>query len=202
MEMQKISWLLVVVMEERLEIDEAVIRASKEFLPSISCEFDNPKLELIVGDGIEFVKNAKDEEYDIVLVDGSDPVGPAEGLFSVDFFTHCKRILKQRGIVVSQGESPQFNDKVFAELYHVFEDIFGADKSRVSLFSIPTYPTGIWSFQWGVKGEIEPTLINEELVSKFSEAHLKYYNEDIHVASFALPNYIKTKLKEKGRVEA
>ena len=68
-----------------VEIDGEVIKACKEHLPEIAAAFDNPKLELLVDDGIEFIKNAKPESYDIIIVDGSDPVGPAEGLFSVEF---------------------------------------------------------------------------------------------------------------------
>ena len=77
-----------------VEIDELVVKASKEHLPSLSKEFDNPKLDLRIEDGIEFVKNAAPETYDIILVDGSDPVGPAEGLFSDEFYQDCKKSIE------------------------------------------------------------------------------------------------------------
>ena len=72
-----------------VEIDGAVIDSCKEFLPGIAVAFENPKLELIVDDGIAFLKNAVANSYDLIIVDGSDPVGPAEGLFSVEFYTNC-----------------------------------------------------------------------------------------------------------------
>jgi len=178
-----------------VEIDEVVIKACKEFLPTIASEFDNPKLEVIIGDGVAYVQNAKDEEFDLVLVDGSDPVGPAKGLFSVDFFFDCKRILKERGVLVAQGESPMFNEGVFVELNATFREIFGHAKTKLILFNVPTYPTGIWSFQWGIKGSIEPALVNFSQVNEVSFIKgLNYYNEAIHNSSFAMPNYIQKML--------
>jgi len=181
-----------------VEIDEVVIKACKKFLPTIASEFDNSKLEVIIGDGISFAQNANEQEYDLVLVDGSDPVGPAKGLFSKNFFLNCKRILKERGILVAQGESPKFNESVFVELNTTFQEIFGVEKTKLSLFNVPTYPTGIWSFQWGVKGSIEPTLVNFSLVNDVSFIKdLNYYNEAIHVSSFALPNYVRKMVGNK-----
>ena len=112
-----------------VEIDGAVIDACKEHLPAIAASFDHPKLELIVDDGIEFLKNASAGAYDLIIVDGSDPVGPAEGLFSVSFYTNCYNALKENGILVAQGESPKFNEKAFAELNHTLQDIFGKDNN-------------------------------------------------------------------------
>ncbi len=184
-----------------VEIDEVVVKASKQFLPSISSAFDHPKLELIIGDGISFVKESPDEVYDLVLVDGSDPVGPAEGLFTHEFYNNCHRILKERGVLVAQGESPSFNERVFVELNHLLKNIFGEEKAPVSLFSVPTYPTGTWSFQWGIKGEITPLLVNDQLVEEFSNTQdLKYYNSDIHRATFAVPNYIKKAITQKAEL--
>ena len=159
-----------------------------------------PKLNLLVEDGIAFVKNAPSEHYDLVIVDGSDPVGPAEGLFSVDFFKHCARILKSKGIMVTQGESPKFNDKAFKELHHTIADIFGEENTHTSLFFVPTYPTGMWSFQWGMKpGNTHPAKIEKDLeISNFVDAQgLRYYNADLHRGSFALPNFVKNMFKRE-----
>lgn len=137
-----------------VEIDGEVIEACKIHLPNIAAEFNNPKLTLLVDDGIEFLKNATPNSYDIIIVDGSDPVGPAEGLFSVEFYTNCYAALKNDGILVAQGESPKFNEKAFVELNQTLQTIFGVDKAPISLFFVPTYPTGMWSFQYGIKGDI------------------------------------------------
>lgn len=181
-----------------VEIDGEVIKSCKEFLPNIAAAFDNPKLELIVDDGIAFIKNAAPESYDLIIVDGSDPVGPAEGLFSVSFYTNCHKALKADGILVAQGESPKFNEKSFAELNHTLQDIFGTDKAPVSLFFVPTYPTGMWSFQYGLKGNTQPKSIQKaEEIEKFvADKGLRYYNADVHTGSFATPNFVKTLLKK------
>lgn len=179
-----------------VEIDGEVIKACKEHLPQIAAAFDHPKLDLHVADGIAFVKNAAPKSYDIIIVDGSDPVGPAEGLFSVEFYTSCYNALKDGGILVAQGESPKFNEKAFAELNHTLQDIFGKENAPVSLFYVPTYPTGMWSFQYGLKGGAAPKAIaNESVIDSFvSKQGLRYYNSDIHKASFATPNFVKTLL--------
>jgi spermidine synthase len=181
-----------------VEIDGAVIDACKEHLPTIAAAFDHPKLELIVDDGIAFLKNAKPNTYDIIIVDGSDPVGPAEGLFSVEFYSNCYNALKDKGILVAQGESPKFNDKAFAELNQTLQTIFGKNKAPVSLFFVPTYPTGMWSFQYGIKGNLNPkTISNKSEISDFAaKKGLRYYNEDIHFASFATPNFVKELIKK------
>lgn len=180
-----------------VEIDGAVIDSCKEFLPSIAAAFDNPKLELIVDDGIAFLKNAKANLYDLIIVDGSDPVGPAEGLFSVEFYTNCYNALKETGILVAQGESPKFNEKAFTELNYTLQGIFGKDKAPVSLFFVPTYPTGMWSFQYGIKGDLNPKKItNSEKIQSFVESKgLRYYNDEVHVGSFATPNFVKNLIK-------
>ena len=182
-----------------VEIDGEVIEACKIHLPKIAAEFDNPKLTLLVDDGIEFLKNATPNSYDIIIVDGSDPVGPAEGLFSVEFYTNCYAALKNDGILVAQGESPKFNEKAFVELNQTLQTIFGLDKAPISLFFVPTYPTGMWSFQYGIKGNITINEVkNKTEIQEFvSKEGLRYYNEDIHANTFALPNFVKELVRKK-----
>jgi spermidine synthase len=182
-----------------VEIDGEVIEACKIHLPKIATEFNNPKLTLLVDDGIEFLKNANPNSYDIIIVDGSDPVGPAEGLFSVEFYTNCYAALKNDGILVAQGESPKFNEKAFVELNQTLQTIFGLDKAPISLFFVPTYPTGMWSFQYGIKGDITLKEVkNKTEIQEFvSKEGLRYYNEDIHANTFALPNFVKELVRKK-----
>jgi len=182
-----------------VEIDGKVIEACKTHLPDIASAFDHPKLKLIVDDGIQFVKTAKNNQYDLIIVDGSDPIGPAEGLFSKVFYENCYRVLKGKGILVAQGESPKFNEHVFSMLHHTIKDIFGRDRALVNLFFVPTYPTGMWSFQWGVKGQINPidmSIIETRLKDTNFHEDLKYYNVDIHRSAFALPNFVQSLLKQ------
>jgi spermidine synthase len=182
-----------------VEIDEAVVRATREHLPQLSCEFNNPKLELRIGDGIEYVKNAESASFDLVIVDGSDPVGPAEGLFTEDFFRNCQRLLRPDGLLVTQGESPLFHEKAFVDLNACLKGIFGRDKVRTLLFYAPTYPTGMWSLQLASHGRVDPLKdYAPEHARTFAKQHkLRYYNEDVHKAAFALPNFVREMLKEE-----
>ena len=179
-----------------VEIDGEVIEACKKHLPEIACSLNHPKLDLIVGDGISFVKNSLPKTYDIIIVDGSDPVGPAEGLFGNEFYQNCFNALKDDGILVSQGESPKFNEKVFVELNQTLKNIFGEKNTKISLFYVPTYPTGMWSFQYGIKNlnhhyQLEKITDKNSIDEFVAKQNLRYYNESIHQASFALPNFVK-----------
>ena len=176
-----------------VEIDEAVIRASKEFLPEIAKEFGNPKLKLIIGDGIEYVQKAAAESFDAIIVDGSDPVGPAEGLFSTEFYKNCQRTVRSGGIVVTQGESPMFHQKTFVELNQCLKGIFGASSVHTMLFFATSYPTGMWSLQMAVKGNMHPVAdySKSEAESFLSKSDMKYYNTDVHVGAFALPQFVR-----------
>ncbi len=181
-----------------VEIDDAVVRASKQFLPKLASEFDNPKLELIIGDGIEFVAKSKPDSYDLIVVDGSDPVGPAEGLFTVDFYRNCHKALKKGGIVVAQGESPLFMQKAFQQLNGCLKEIFGNEQVHTYLFFIPTYPSGMWSFQMARKGAPHPLNDTDaKRIATFAKEHrLHYYNEGMHQAAFQLPGFVRQMLQE------
>lgn len=181
-----------------VEIDEAVVRASKLHLPTIASEFNNPKLNLIIGDGIQFLKDSAPNSYDVIIVDGSDPVGPAEGLFTNEFYSNCKQALKSNGMLVTQGESPMFHEKTFVELNHCLKSIYGKDQVHTLLFHSTTYPTGMWSLQVATKEKIHPAKdYNKEKAAKFTQDKgLNYYNEDLHQSCFALPSFVRKMLGE------
>ncbi|MGD1900565.1 MAG: polyamine aminopropyltransferase [Phormidesmis sp.] len=179
-----------------VEIDEAVVRASREFLPSLSSALEDPKLNLMIGDGIEYLRSASDESFDCIVVDSSDPVGPATGLFSTSFYKDVYRCLTPRGVMVAQSESPRFNQTAFVQLTHCLQDIFGEANIHTYLAFIQTYPTGMWSFTYGTKDGTHPVRsLNPTAATEFATAHsLQYYNSDIHQAAFCLPTFIKTML--------
>ncbi len=181
-----------------VEIDEKVVEAARKFLPKISVAFDNPKLNLIIGDGIKFVAEAQSGSYDLIVVDSTDPIGPAEGLFSTEFYRNCYRILNDDGMLVVQGEAPRFNEKTFVEIHQTLKDIFGKNKADVMLFHVPTYPTGMWSGQIASKGKVDPKKFDIEKARAFSAQHgLRYYSPEIHQAAFVLPPYVKEMLGQK-----
>ena len=176
-----------------VEIDNKVIEASRSFLPATSSALDHPKLNLIIDDGIKYVNESKSGAFDLVIVDSTDPVGPGEGLFTEAFYRDVYRILKPAGVMVTQSESPRFNNKVFKEIYACYREIFGAMNVHCYLAYIPTYPTGMWSFSYSTKGGKHPIRdFDNQRVESFVTANaLSYYNPHIHKAAFALPNFVK-----------
>lgn len=183
-----------------VEIDALVVEASKQWLPTIASEFNNPKLELIIGDGIEFVKKAPAGTYDVIIVDGSDPEGPAKGLFSKEFWSHCEKSLKPQGVVVTQGESPMFHQNTFVELNQCLKGIFGHKKVFTSLFFATTYPSGMWSLQMAVKGDLNPLSPGlDSRIREFTQANsLQYYNQGTHQGSHQLPSFVSRLINENG----
>ena len=181
-----------------VEIDEVVVRASKEYLPTLSSSLNDPKLDLIIGDGIEYLKTTQDETYDFIVIDSSDPVGPSVGLFSKDFYQDVHRCLKPTGMMVAQSESPRFNQHAFIDLNHCLKAIFGPQNVHPYLAFIQTYPTGMWSFTHASKAGSSPIQPSDrESALSFSIKHsLEYYNPNIHQAAFCLPTFIQTMLSQ------
>ncbi len=177
---------------DMVEIDEAVVRASKLFMPGVG-DFDNPKLNVVYENGLEFVKHPV-KKYDVIIIDGSDPVGPAVDLFKKEFYEHCHRCLKDDGVLVSQTESP------FVESYHdsirsVQRAISGLfPVSKLYLTYIPLYPTGMWSMSLAGKGRspLAEDVLNEidHRTTSFASS-LKYYNKEVHAGAFALPGFVR-----------
>ncbi|MEO1404538.1 MAG: polyamine aminopropyltransferase [Cyanobacteria bacterium J06635_1] len=180
-----------------VEIDEAVVRASRQFLPALSSSLDDPKLDLIIDDGIRYVSEAPDEQFDMIVVDSSDPVGPSEGLFSAAFYKDVYRCLKPGGVITAQSESPHFNQNAFVDLNRCLRSIFESQNVFCYLAFIPTYPTGMWSFTYCTKGGPHPIEGVDEVRSQqiSQDYDLQYYNPGIHRAAFCLPTFIQNMLK-------
>lgn len=169
------------------EIDDLVISACKEFLPTISCDLDDPRVEIKVEDAIEFIKDKKNE-YDIVLIDSTDPMGPGEGLFTDEFYTNVKNSLKEGGIMVAQSESPFAQAESVRKMYVQLKKVFPICATYTS--NIPTYPGGYWAWAFCSK-TVEPlSYIDEERCAEITKT-CKIYNKEYHLARFALPNYLK-----------
>ena len=169
------------------EIDGLVIEASKQFLPTISCKLDDPKVKIYVEDAIEFIKTKKNE-YDVVLIDSTDPMGPGEGLFTEEFYTNVKNSLKKGGIVALQSESPFANQAEIKKIYPLLKKVF----KYVSPYTgpMPTYPGGYWSWAFcsnDIKKPAKAKLYRTKEIAKIS----KIYNEDLHRGVFAVPNFMK-----------
>jgi len=182
-----------------VEIDEKVVEASRLHLPQLSCEFDNPKLDLRIQDGIQYLKECEAAVFDLIVIDGSDPEGPAEGLFSPDFYKDVYRALKPKGVLNLQSEGPLFNTEAFLDLNQCIGEIFGRSSMACYLAYISTYPTGMWSFTMAQKGkDLKYTDFNLADAAIFSEQHnLQYYTPEIHYAAFALPPFVRKMIEER-----
>lgn len=164
------------------EIDGRVIEVSKKFLPEISCALSDKRVEVLVSDGIKYVQDNKGQ-FDVIMVDSTDPVGPAIGLFAVDFYKAIYEALKEDGIFVAQTESPFFHKELIKSVYKDISSIFPITKLYTC--AIPTYPSGFWSFTMGSK-KYDPL---ETDISKIPELDTKYYCPQLHKAVFALPKF-------------
>ncbi len=177
-----------------VEIDPAVIEFSKKHLPFI-CQgsLDDPRVEVVIQDGMEFVKNTK-EKFDVILCDSADPIGPAAVLFTEPFFRECKRILNPKGIFVNQSGVPAVQKEELPLVYRNLTPHF--KHVTFYLVVIPTYVGGFMAFGWA-SDELDYKKIPLQELCKRREGiqgELKYYNPEMHQASFALPDFIKNNL--------
>ncbi|WP_127836531.1 polyamine aminopropyltransferase [Clostridium prolinivorans] len=180
---------------DMVEIDETVVMVAKEFLPFTANKLDDPRVNLYFEDGIKFVEG-KNNEYDLVIVDSTDPIGPGEGLFTTEFYKNCSNALTENGILVNQGESPYYQKdaremkRAFSKLKKIFPIC------EAYQYHMPTYPSGHWIFGFASK-KLHPIKdFNGENWEKLG-LKTKYYNKRIHVGAFALPNYVIEQLNEQ-----
>ncbi|MDY3982756.1 MAG: polyamine aminopropyltransferase [Veillonellaceae bacterium] len=175
-----------------VEIDGKVVELAKKYLPSIAnamiCQ--DPKLTVKIGDGIGYMAQAEDE-YDVIIVDCSDPIGPGKGLFTKEFYANTFKALKKDGLFVQQTESPFMHRQLVADVNKYIRAAFPI--TRLYTAYIPLYPTGMHCFTIGSK-TIEPLTWQPNRTQDFAT---KYYNTDMHKAAFALPNFVKDYLYKK-----
>jgi spermidine synthase len=170
-----------------VEIDGLVVEKSREFFPTIACELDNPRLTLLIDDGIKYIENAENE-FDVILVDSTDPAGPAEGLFTADFYQKVFKALKADGLMAAQAESPYYFKKTQKELFGVLDSIFPYTSMYIS--AIPFYPSGTWSFAFASKDYSEISHARVVDLEKMSP-ELQYVNPSLFRGCFALPTFMR-----------
>ena len=171
-----------------VEIDERVVAVSREFLPGLASKFDDPRVSMHFEDGLRFIRTCENE-YDLIIVDSTDPFGPGEGLFTKEFYGNCYKALRENGILVNQHESPYYeNDaKAMTRAHSRIAPFFPV--CRVDQAHIPTYPSGHWLFGFASKG-IDPVRDLDAAAWNSLGLKTRYYNTDLHVGSFMLPNYV------------
>ena len=174
------------------EIDAAVIDAAKRFLPELACGYDDPRVTVHIADGSKFIRERKGV-YDVIVVDSTDPGGPAAPLFGKEFYAALKRALRPGGIIASQAESPWLLPEVVKQLFDAAKSNFsGVDYAAIS---VPTYPTGMIGVC--VAGDRENIAVPMAAPDSRMAGKLRYYNTDIHRAAFAKPEFVRELLNTK-----
>lgn len=171
-----------------VEIDGKVIEYSKKYLPEIAGELDNPRVDVQVADGYMHIIESKNR-YDVIMVDSTEPVGPAAPLFERGFYQGIYEALKDDGIFVAQTDNPWFKADLIRKVNKDVKEIFPI--VRVYGANIPTYPSGLWTFTMGSKIH-DPLQVDE---TKIPELDTKYYTPRIHKAAFVLPKFVEDLVK-------
>lgn len=177
-----------------VEIDGDVVELSKKHLPTLSDgAFESKKAEVIIGDGKKFIKDHKNF-FDVIVLDLSDPHGPAEDMISATFYNEVKEALTENGVISIQSGSLSHQYIVPATVYKNTSKVFKSVKLHHGV--VPTYQGGMFSFTIAAKFDLNIVKL-EDLKKRFEQLDLKlkYYNPEIHLASAVLPTYIKDLLK-------
>lgn len=179
---------------DMVEIDKLVVDVCREYLPQTASKLDDPRVNLYFEDGLKFVRT-KHDEYDLIIVDSTDPFGPGEGLFTKEFYGNCFKALKEDGILVNQHESPYYASYAnsMKRAHKRIKEFFPI--CRVYQAHIPTYPSGHWLFGFASK-KYDPLDIDENAWNNLG-IDTKYYNTELHKGCFAIPNYVKELLKSE-----
>ena len=178
---------------DMVEIDRLVVEVCKEYLPQTACCFDDPRVQLTFADGLKFVRS-KEDAYDLIIVDSTDPFGPGEGLFTKEFYGNCYRALKEDGIMVNQHESPFYEGDAQACKRAHKRIVESFPISRVYQAHIPTYPSGHWLFGFASK-KYHPVRDQRAVEWKALGLETKYYTTKLHRGAFCLPAYVERLLE-------
>lgn len=171
----------------QIEIDERVTRLAEQYFPVLCESNQDPRVQFFFEDGIKWMTRAKDKSLDIIIVDSTDPIGPAEGLFNEDFYRDCRRVLTDDGILIQQSESPLLHIPLIQSMHQAMQEA-GFESTSLLHFPQCVYPSGWWSSTLAGRGDLTEFRI-EEVINKPFET--RYYNVDIHHASLTLPSFLR-----------
>lgn len=174
-----------------VEIDEEVVRVSREFLPQTAKCLDNTdgRINFYYEDGLKFIRRCEDK-YDLIIVDSTDPFGPGEGLFTMEFYGNCQKALKSDGIMVNQHESPFYDEDAIAMQRAHKRIVNSFDFCRVYQAHIPTYPSGHWLFGFA-SNKYHP--LRDFNPKRWESLNIKtqYYTTHLHKGAFYVPKYVE-----------
>ncbi len=181
-----------VELAEQVELDERVTRVAEKFFPDLCASNNDPRARLHFADGIEWVARAAPSSYDVIIIDSTDPVGPAAGLFSETFYRDCLRALGKDGIVVGQSESPLFHAELIRSVHRALRSAGFRDVLTLN-FPQCTYPSGWWSATLAGNGRPLATFREDDVAAK--RVSTRYYNRAIHTAARAAPQFLDELLR-------
>ncbi len=174
-----------------VEIDAGVVEFSKQYLPTI-CKgaFDDERLDLVIADGAKFVAETE-QRFDVAIIDSTDPIGPAEVLFTEAFYGNVKRCLNDGGVIATQNGVPFLQRAELTSTLAAFRKLFR--DATCYLATVPTYVGGPMAFGWGTDDESLRQLPEDEIARRFAAAGIetRYYTPAVHRAAFSLPPYIE-----------
>ena len=175
----------------QVEIDERVTRLAEKYFPELCEANGDPRAQLLFLDGIQWMADCEPESLDIVIVDSTDPIGPAAGLFNAAFYASCLKALRHGGILVQQSESPLAHLPLLNSIRSAMKSA-GFQALRTLTFPQPCYPTGWWSATLARKGADLSTFRERDAVTKTFAT--RYYNAEIHKAALAEPEFLLREL--------
>ena len=178
-----------------VEVDKDVVLLAKKYLPFTSCKLKDRRVGVWFEEGLRYVRGKK-AEYDLIIVDSSDPYGPAEGLFTREFYGTCYKALREDGILINQHESPFYaaHQRSVRDAHRHIAVEFPV--STVYQCHIPSYPSGHWLFGFASKKYHPIGNLDEERWNRLG-IRTRYYNTELHRGAFALPNYVKELLHQR-----
>ena len=179
---------------DMVEIDPMVVEVCRKYLPQTSYKLDDPRVSIHYADGLKFVRNC-DDQYDLVIVDSTDPFGPGEGLFTREFYGNCYKALHDDVIMVNQHESPFYNEDAVACQRAHKRIVESFPISRVYQAHIPTYPSGHWLFGFASK-KYHPLKDLDEKRWNARRLSCGYYTTTLHKGAFYVPAYVEELLKD------
>jgi spermidine synthase len=174
-----------------VEIDQTVTDVCRKLMPSIggTC-WDDPRAEVLFDDGIAFTKNTT-EQFDVIIIDSSDPVGPGEGLFTPDFYADARRALAPNGILCAQAGGVVFADGEYERAFRNARTAF--PEARLALGDVPIYPGTRWSYLIGGVEELPSVATLQERASARNLA-ARYWTPSLCLGAFGLPAFVEASL--------
>lgn len=179
---------------DMVEIDPMVVEVCKKYLPQTACRLDDPRVSIYYEDGLKFVRT-KEDAYDLIIVDSTDPFGPGEGLFTKEFYGNCYKALRTDGVMVNQQESPFYAEAAAACQRAHKRIVESFPISRVYQAHIPSYPSGHWLFGFASK-KYHPVRDLNATAWNMLGIKTRYYTPRLHVGAFALPAYVEELLRD------